>query len=197
MRLVAWERQATARPPPVTTTLLGHGTRRHGCTPAGHFHGRTRRAQPGCARRRTAEFVHPWGRVVPRCPDLATTLGARSPTQGGDMSSIGVRSGSSTGQEDQRADVELRLPADSAYASVLRTTTAGLAARLDFPIDDIEDLRIAVGEASAMVLPEATTGSDLTCHFFMRPGELTVSVGVGVEHEVVPDYDSFAWQVLT
>jgi serine/threonine-protein kinase RsbW len=113
------------------------------------------------------------------------------------MSSIGVRSGSSTGQEDQRADVELRLPADSAYASVLRTTTAGLAARLDFPIDDIEDLRIAVGEASAMVLPEATTGSDLTCHFFMRPGELTVSVGVGVEHEVVPDYDSFAWQVLT
>ena len=31
-----------------------------------------------------------------------------------------------------RADVELRLPADSAYVSVLRTTTAGLAARLDF-----------------------------------------------------------------
>ena len=43
---------------------------------------------------------------------------------------------------DGRADVELRLPADSAYASVLRTTTAGLAARLDFTIDDIEDLRI-------------------------------------------------------
>ena len=38
-----------------------------------------------------------------------------------------------------RADVELRLPADSAYVSVLRTTTAGLAARLDFPIDDIKN----------------------------------------------------------
>ena len=60
------------------------------------------------------------------------------------------------------ADVELRLPADSAYVSVLRTTTAGLAARLDFTIDDIEDLRIAVGEASAMVLPEADAGSDLS-----------------------------------
>jgi serine/threonine-protein kinase RsbW len=113
------------------------------------------------------------------------------------MSSIGAATGSTTGQESQRADVELRLPADSAYASVLRTTTAGLAARLDFPIDDIEDLRIAVGEASAMVLPEATAGSDLTCRFFMRPGELTVSVGVGVDHVVTPDYDSFAWQVLT
>ena len=55
----------------------------------------------------------------------------------------------------RRADVELRLPADGAYASVLRTTTAGLAARLDFTIDDIEDLRIAASEASALVLPEA------------------------------------------
>jgi serine/threonine-protein kinase RsbW len=113
------------------------------------------------------------------------------------MSSIGARTGPSTAQEGRRADVELRLPADNAYASVLRTTTAGLAARLDFPIDDIEDLRIAVGEASAMVLPEAADGSDLTCRFYMDTTELTVSVGVSVDHEVRPDYDSFAWQVLT
>jgi serine/threonine-protein kinase RsbW len=113
------------------------------------------------------------------------------------MSSIGAATGTTTGQEGQRADVELRLPADSAYASVLRTTTAGLAARLDFPIDDIEDLRIAVGEASAMVLPEAAAGADLTCRFYMRPGALTVTVAVGVDAPVDPDYDSFAWQVLT
>jgi serine/threonine-protein kinase RsbW len=113
------------------------------------------------------------------------------------MSSIGAATGQTTGPEGQRADVELRLPADSAYASVLRTTTAGLAARLDFPIDDIEDLRIAVGEASAMVLPEAIPGSDLHCRFYMAPGALTVAVGVSVESTVEPDYDSFAWQVLT
>ena len=69
---------------------------------------------------------------------------------------------SPTGPGDEsRADVELRLPADSAYVSVLRTTSAGLAARLDFTLDDIEDLRMAVGEASALVLPEAEPGSDL------------------------------------
>src|SRR4051812_12193760 len=109
------------------------------------------------------------------------------------MSSIGQENG----HHGDRADVELRLPADSAFVSVLRTTTAGLAARLDFPIDDIEDLRIAVGEASAMVLPEASTSSDLTCRFFMRPAALTVSVTVTVDSDVTPDYDSFAWQVLT
>lgn len=112
------------------------------------------------------------------------------------MASIGAGSDVTTGQTEGRADVELRLPADSAFVSVLRTTTAGLAARLDFPIDDIEDLRIAVGEASAMVLPEATPGSDLTCRFYMAHGALTVSVGVEVDHAVAPDFDSFAWQVL-
>ena len=81
---------------------------------------------------------------------------------------------------------------------MLRTTTAGLAARLDFTIDDIEDLRIAVGEASAMVLPEADAGHrpDLprsTC----APGALTVAVERHGADAGEPDYDSFAWQVLT
>src|SRR3954454_18416798 len=105
---------------------------------------------------------------------------------------------SSPGSADEsRADVELRGPADSAYVSVLRTTSAGLAARLDFTLDDIEDLRMAVGEASALVLPEAQPGSDLVCEFFMRAGELTVQVGVPSSSPTPPDEDSFAWQVLT
>jgi serine/threonine-protein kinase RsbW len=97
----------------------------------------------------------------------------------------------------RRADVELRVPADGAYASVLRTTTAGLAARLDFTIDDIEDLRIAVGEAGALVLPEAAEGSDLSCAFYLEPGELTVEMAVTAAGVHEPDYESFAWQVLT
>ena len=101
------------------------------------------------------------------------------------------------GLRDERADVELRLPADGAYVSVLRTTTAGLAARLDFTIDDIEDLRIAVGEACAMVLPEADPGSDLVCCFHLAAGALTVSVTVEAASAPAPDRDSFAWQVLT
>jgi serine/threonine-protein kinase RsbW len=101
-----------------------------------------------------------------------------------------------TPDEGQRADVELRLPADSAYVSVLRTTTASLAARLDFTIDDIEDLRIAVGEACAMVLPEADPATALLAEFFLAPGRLTVRVSVNGSEVGRPDYDSFAWQVL-
>src|SRR4051812_19180753 len=98
---------------------------------------------------------------------------------------------------ESSADVELRVPADSAYVSVLRTTSAGLAARLDFTLDDIEDLRMAVGEASALVLPQAEPGTDLLCEFFMRPGELTIQVGVASHQPSPPDEDGFAWQVLS
>lgn len=113
------------------------------------------------------------------------------------MSSIGATSGPTATEAPRRPDVELRVPADRAYASVLRTTTAGLAARLDFPIDDIEDLRIAVGEACAMVLEVAEPSTDLVCGFFQQPGELTVSVSGTIDGAIEPDYDSFAWQVLT
>jgi len=96
-----------------------------------------------------------------------------------------------------RPDVELRLPADGAYVSVLRTATAGLAARLDFTLDDIEDLRMCVGEASAIVLAQADQGADLTAAFWLRPDSLTVTVAAGAADPQRPDEDDFAWQVLT
>ncbi|QIK75884.1 anti-sigma factor [Nocardioides piscis] len=98
--------------------------------------------------------------------------------------------------EPARADVELRLPCDRAYASVLRTTTAGLAARLDFTIDDIEDLRIAVAEASALVLPVADPGADLRARFYLGAGRMTVEVEAAAMDGPAPDRESFAWQVL-
>ncbi|HEX3931839.1 MAG TPA: ATP-binding protein [Nocardioides sp.] len=96
-----------------------------------------------------------------------------------------------------RAEVSLRVPADGAYVSVLRTMTAGLAARLDFTVDDIEDLRIAVGEACALVLPQARPGGDLAAEFRQTPSTLEVSVRVETEGRAELDYESFAWQVLT
>ncbi len=96
----------------------------------------------------------------------------------------------------ESAEVELRLPADGAYAAVLRTLTASLAARLDFTLDDIEDLRIAVSEAAAMVLDEADAGTTLECRFRLLPGELAVTIAAEAATPTAPDYESFGWQVL-
>lgn len=95
-----------------------------------------------------------------------------------------------------RADVELRLPAEGAYATIVRTTAAGLAARLDFTIDDIEDLRIAIGEASALAIPAADPGSDLVALFWFGRGSMTVSLETEAMDDPELDTESFAWQVL-
>jgi serine/threonine-protein kinase RsbW len=104
------------------------------------------------------------------------------------------RDGPVTGDTDT---VALRLPASGAYLSVLRTATAGLAARLDFTLDDIEDLRIAVDEACAMLLPEAKPGSDLVCIFELSAEAIGVQVSVASTAERTPSRDTFAWMVLS
>ena len=63
------------------------------------------------------------------------------------------------GRVDATDTVELTVPADPAYLSVLRTVIASLAAQRDFTLDEIDDLRIAVDEAGALLLPHAAPGS--------------------------------------
>jgi serine/threonine-protein kinase RsbW len=96
-----------------------------------------------------------------------------------------------------RDQVTVRMPADGAYLSVLRTATAGLAARLDFTLDEIEDMRIAVDEACAMLLSQAIPGSELECTFVLGQDEMTVQVSVRCLAPRVPAGDTFAWTVLS
>lgn len=94
--------------------------------------------------------------------------------------------------------VLLTVPADGGYLGVLRTATAGLAARLHFALDEIEDLRIAVDEACAMLLAVATRDADLDCQFSVTDDALTVEVSVAATPGArLPAESSFAWKVLT
>src|SRR5438067_5765299 len=97
----------------------------------------------------------------------------------------------------QRDVVTIRLPAAGAYLSVLRTATAGLAARLDLTLDEIEDLRIAVDEACAMLLSQAVAGADLECEFELHDDTMRVSVSVLTVDGREPSRETFAWTVLS
>jgi serine/threonine-protein kinase RsbW len=93
--------------------------------------------------------------------------------------------------------VTIRLPAAGAYLSILRTATAGLAARLDFTLDEIEDLRIAVDEACAILLAQAQPGADLECEFELSRDMIRISVSVLSLDGQTPARDTFAWTVLS
>jgi len=98
--------------------------------------------------------------------------------------------------------IELTVPAQTGFLGVVRTATAGLAARLGFTLDEIEDLRIAVDEACVMLLtlggPRDPGEATLTCRFMVLDHELAVTVSARVsERATLPADQSFAWQVLT
>ncbi len=91
--------------------------------------------------------------------------------------------------------VDLRVPADPAYLAVIRTATAGLAARLDLTLDEIEDMRIAVDEACALLLAhQSHQGEDLHASFTIFPNALEVMVEGPAR--TLPERSSFAWSVL-
>ena len=114
------------------------------------------------------------------------------PTEYGD-----TLAGSPASSGAERDIVSISLPAIGAYLSVLRTATAGLAARLDFTLDDIEDLRIAVDEACAMLLAQAAPAATLDCTFELLPDTMKVSVSVVTTDGQEPSRDTFAWTVLS
>jgi serine/threonine-protein kinase RsbW len=50
--------------------------------------------------------------------------------------------------------ISVVVPATPAFVQVLRNVVAGVAARVDMPIDQIEDIRLAVTEAASLLLGE-------------------------------------------
>ena len=94
--------------------------------------------------------------------------------------------------------VVLVVPADGSYLAVLRTATAGLAARLQFTLDEIEDLRIAVDEACAILLSLVPPLAEVTSQFEVTDAALSIDVSVPVTGDAtLPGGNSFSWQVLT
>jgi serine/threonine-protein kinase RsbW len=93
--------------------------------------------------------------------------------------------------------VTIQMPAEGAYLSVLRTATAGLAARLDFTLDEIEDLRIAVDEACGMLLAQAAGDASLECDFTLGEDRISIAVSARSQQPRPPSRDTFAWTVLS
>jgi serine/threonine-protein kinase RsbW len=61
--------------------------------------------------------------------------------------------------------VTLRVPAESAYVALIRAAVSAMCARLDFTIDRIEDIKLAVAESAALLLSDASPGADLDVRF--------------------------------
>lgn len=116
-------------------------------------------------------------------PDLgATDPGATLPSLSG---------------EEPVLSLELHTTADAIAIPTIRTVAADLAARADFDLDSIDDLRMAVDDVCAMLVRIAVLNATLSCWFTVRTERIELAAEVAANDSVGPlPTRSFGWRVL-
>jgi serine/threonine-protein kinase RsbW len=71
-------------------------------------------------------------------------------------------------------EIRLAFPAAPEYARIARLTVAGLATRMGFTYDEVEDLRIALGEACSMLIGTDGVDGDVTITYRLGADRITV-----------------------
>jgi len=97
------------------------------------------------------------------------------------------------------SEITVRIPARPDYVHVVRQAVASVAARLDFSIDSIDDLRIAVDEACASLLSISTPATYLTVRMVPNGTSLVIVASTDASPSAWPPpgaQRTLAWQVL-
>jgi serine/threonine-protein kinase RsbW len=101
---------------------------------------------------------------------------------------------------DQNATVRVSVPARADFVHVLRAVISSVASRIDMTFDVIEEVRIAVDEASTILLVVSDSDATLELAIEAAPDDLTVTLTASGDHagwsgEGVRS--SWPWRVMT
>jgi serine/threonine-protein kinase RsbW len=92
--------------------------------------------------------------------------------------------------------VTLRVPPLADHVTLLRTVVSGIAARRDYTLEQVDDLRMAVEEAAVQLLRHGN-GSPLVLNATIEEDELLIELSTTtVADETVFDPSSFSWMIL-
>ena len=77
---------------------------------------------------------------------------------------------------DTSRDVHLVVPASPEYLRLVRLTAAGLASRMGFTFDEVEDLRIAVDELCFLLVGDDEDDMNRTMELRYSSGDGSISI---------------------
>ncbi len=98
---------------------------------------------------------------------------------------------------ERRAErLELRVPTSPPQLPAVRAMTGDLAMRMDFDLDAVEDLRLAVDEACAILAAVALRDVPLTVVFEATRDALRIDAWVPTSPGTDVPKDGFGWAVL-
>lgn len=93
--------------------------------------------------------------------------------------------------------VRVEFPADTMNMVIARTVAAAMAARADLTVDQIEDVRLAMDEATAYAIKAALPESRVLCDLWTQDRTVHAIVQCTIGQSPPPEPDPFAWMVLT
>jgi serine/threonine-protein kinase RsbW len=101
------------------------------------------------------------------------------------------------GEEMGTSSTELRVLADARNLSTVRALVATYVSSMDFDLDAIDDIILALDEACSRLLPCAGPSAELRCGLNPTDSELRVYVAVQPMIAEPPAPRGFGWNVLT
>jgi serine/threonine-protein kinase RsbW len=100
-------------------------------------------------------------------------------------------------QDGRRAErLELRVPTTATQLPAVRAMVGDLAIRMDYDLDAVEDLRLAVDEASATLAQIAAPDAPLTVIFETTRAGLHIEAWVPTVGNAEVPRDGFGWAIL-
>jgi serine/threonine-protein kinase RsbW len=108
-----------------------------------------------------------------------------------------VDSRSALAQDGRRGErLELRVPTTATQLPAVRAMAGDLAIRMDYDLDSVEDLRLAVDEASATLAQIAADDAPLTVIFETTRAGLHIEAWVPTAEGTDVPRDGFGWAIL-
>lgn len=92
--------------------------------------------------------------------------------------------------------IELSLPANAAYVSAARLTASSIANRMNFDIDEIEDIKYAVSEACTFLIKKSPDDNKSAFKIKFTLDENRLLIGFTLQTEQSFSYDNDEMSIL-